>query len=44
MDRIFTIVKIKLTSVVPLSLPWDYIHIYDHNRITGLVVYIADLR
>ena len=45
MDRIFMILKIKLTpggsSVPGLGL---YIHVYDHNCQTSLLVYIPDLR
>ena len=33
MDRIFMILKIKLTTGVHLSLPWGYIHVYDHNSL-----------
>ena len=41
MDRIFMILK-KVTSGVHLPLPWCYIHIYDHNSQTRLLVYRPD--
>ena len=31
MDRIFMFMKKKLSPGGCLSLPWGYIHVYDHN-------------
>ena len=44
MYRIFKILKTKLTPGVHFSLPRDYIHVYDDNSQTSLLVYIPDLR
>ena len=44
MDRIFMILKIKLTTGVHLSLPWGYMHVYALYDQTHLLVYIPDLR
>ena len=45
MDRIYIILKIKLTPVLHLSLPEGYIHYiyYGHNRQTSLWVYISQI-
>ena len=39
MDRKFMILKIKLTPVVHLFLPFGYKHVYDHNSQTSILVY-----
>ena len=46
MDRIFMILKLRLTLVIHLSLHLGYIHVYDHHSQTSfkLLVYIPDLR
>ena len=41
MDRIFMILKTKLTPWVHLSLPLGYIHVHDHNSQTSLLIYIS---
>ena len=36
--------KKKLTPVVALTKPWDYIHVYYHSSQTILLVYISGFR
>ena len=36
--------KKKLTPGFALTLPWDYIHVYDHSSQLSLLVYISGLR
>ena len=36
MDRILMILKKKLTPGVSLTLPWGYIHVYEHYRFIGI--------
>ena len=43
MDILHMILKKKLTPGVSLTLPWDYIHVYEHCSQTKLV-YISGLR
>ena len=44
MDRIIMILKKKLIRGVSLTLPWGYIHVYEHYSQTNLLVYISSLR
>ena len=44
MDMIFMNLKKKLTLGVILTLPWSFIHVYEHYNQRNLLVYISDLR
>ena len=43
-ERIFMILKIKMTPCLYLSLSCGYMHVYYHNGLTSILIYIPDLR
>ena len=44
MDIILMNLKTKLIRGASLTLPWGYIHVYEHYSQTNLLVYISGLR